>query len=102
MDALADAVVGVGEAALFARDDPRHRAAFAAAQMKLRRAELDALNPWIDLEVIGPLTEQGPEDIDGTLIDQALNDIASNVEEIRDESRKTWRQKKRELRGHSR
>ena len=98
LDALADAVVGVGEAALFARSNPSDGPALAIAQLKLRRAELDALNPWIDLETIRKLSDGAPAEIDVGLVESALNDIANNVEEIRDESRKTWRDKRRELR----
>jgi hypothetical protein len=99
LDALADAVVGVGEAALVWREVEGQRAAFVATQLQLRRAVLDALNPWIDLGAIGELTDRPPSEIDNDLVEQALNEIANNVEEIRDEAAKTWRQKKRELRG---
>ena len=99
LDALADAVVGVGEAALVWREVQGQSAAFAAAQLQLRRAVLDALNPWIDLEAIGELIDRPPAEIDNDLVEWALNEIANNVEEIRDVAAKTWRQRKRELRG---
>jgi hypothetical protein len=97
LDTLADAVVGVGEAALVWREVQGQSSAFAVAQLKLRRAVLDALNPWIDLESISELTDNPPSEIDNDLVERTLNEIANNVEQIRDEAAKTWRQKKREL-----
>jgi len=62
-----------------------------------RRAVLDALNPWVDLEAVYELERRAPSDIDDALIDEALNAIANNFEEVSDQAFKTRRQLKREL-----
>jgi hypothetical protein len=98
LDALADAVVGVGEAAAKWRESPEQGAELEVARLRLARARLDALNPWIDLGAISDVSELSPAEIDRDLLDRALDDIANNVERVRDEARKTWRERKRELR----
>lgn len=99
LDALADAVVTVGEAAIRSRGITGEAPGFSVAKMKLRRAVLDALNPWIDLEAVYELERRAPRDIDDSLIDEALNAIANNVEEVGDQAFKTRRENRRELRG---
>lgn len=98
LDALADAVVGVGEAAVMWSEQQGQGAAFEAAQLRLRRALLDALNPWIEIEAVDDLARNAAAAVTTALVEQALDEIANNVERIRDEARKTWREKKRELR----
>lgn len=98
LDALSAAIVDVGEAALKWREAPDLTADFETAQLRLARARLDALNPWIDLEAIDAVSGRSPSAIDRAILERALNDVANNVDRIRDESRKSWRERKREFR----
>jgi hypothetical protein len=99
LDALADAVVDVGAAAIRHGEAQNDSAQFAVAQMRLGRAILDALNPWINLEELHQLERGRPGEIDAGLIDAALNTIANSVDELRDQAFVTRRQRKRELKG---
>src|SRR5579884_1954375 len=94
LDALADAVVGVGEAAVIWRERQDEGALFAVAQLRLRRALLDALNPWIEIEATQDVSDKAAAEIDDDLIERALYEIADSVEHVRDQARKTWRERK--------
>jgi hypothetical protein len=98
LDALADAIVGVGAVAIGADGDDRALPELQLAQLRLRRALLDALNPWIEIEAIDVLANGPATAVDATVVEHALGEIANNVEAIRDQAGKAWRQRKRELR----
>jgi hypothetical protein len=97
LQTLADAVVAVGEAAIMWREKRGQGPNFEAAQLRLRQALLDALNPWIDLDVILDLAEGSAQTVTAEVVERALSDIANAVERVRDESRKSLRQRRREL-----
>jgi hypothetical protein len=97
LQTLADAVVAVGEAAIMWREKRGQGPSLEAAQLRLRQALLDALNPWIDLDVILDLAEGSAQAVTAEVVDRALSDIANAVERVRDESRKSFRQRRREL-----
>jgi hypothetical protein len=101
LDALADAILSVGEAAIMWREEHRVGPKFEATQLRLRRALTDALNPWIELDVIMDLAHDPPSKMTTELVEQALNDVANAVDRVAAEARKTWRERKREFRGRA-
>ena len=70
---------------------------FGAAQLRLRRALTDALNPWIDLDAIIDMADESPANVSNALVEAALSDVANAVERVREEAWKTHRDRKREL-----
>lgn len=97
LDGLADAIVAVGIAAITWREKNGYNAEFEAAQLRLRRAVTDALNPWIELEAIFAVADEPASAVTTQLVEHALLDVANAIDRVRDEARKTWRQRRREL-----
>jgi hypothetical protein len=97
LDTLADAVVALGEAAIMWRETRGEGPNYEAAQLRLHHALIDALNPWIDVARIIDLAEASPQAVTAEFVETALSDIANSVERVRNESSKSHRQRKREL-----
>ncbi|MEJ7569162.1 MAG: hypothetical protein WKF41_12955 [Gaiellaceae bacterium] len=95
--ALAAALVGVGEASIRWREQPGRSDDFEVAQLRLRQAFTDALNPWIEIDVIADACGEPPEAITTDLIEDALNDVNNAIDRVREEARKSHRERRREL-----
>jgi hypothetical protein len=97
LDALADAIVAVGEAAIMFRGKQGQGPNLDAAQLRLRRAVTVTLNPWIEIQVIADLAGGEASLLTTEAVEKALENVANAVERVREEAGKTHRQRKREV-----
>ena len=70
---------------------------FDAAQLRLRRALTDALSPLIEIDAIADVSGEPASKVTTELVEEALDEVAGTVNRIRDETGKTPRQRRREL-----
>jgi hypothetical protein len=92
---LAAALVAVGEAAIRWRAEHGQEANFEVAQLRLRQAFTDALNPWLEIDVIADASGEAPAKVTPELIEEALGDVNRAIQGVRDEARtqqeRVWR-----------
>jgi hypothetical protein len=98
MNLLADALLAVGEEAIEVRAAGLENSpGFEAAQLRLRRALTDALSPLIEIDAIADVSGEPASKVTTDLVEEALDEVASTVNRIRDEAGKTPRQRRLEL-----
>jgi hypothetical protein len=97
LDRLADTILEGSNMAMILRVRGGQAAEFAAAQLRLRRALTDAVNPWIEIDVVADVRVDDRKDIteNSLTMHSPMLQLPSRV---REESSKTHRQHKRELR----